>query len=152
LADLYWHLIACNIEENDLSELSDRLMFGAHKAESMHLARQLVTKGMQYLSSQEKPSTISQYLATMPVIAIAAAWIYVTNEAVRENIQKYWVVWRHIHPIANGHTLREMGLQPGPRFGAILKRLHEAWLDGEVSNPEEEARLLTQLVAEDNEN
>jgi tRNA nucleotidyltransferase (CCA-adding enzyme) len=42
--------------------------------------------------------------------------------------------------------LKSMGVKPGPRFGEILWRLREAWLDGVVSTEEEENFLLDRLL------
>jgi len=51
--------------------------------------------------------------------------------------------------LTNGNTLRDMGLPPGPRYSIILKRLRDAWLDGEVTNPAEEKNLLQALLKGD---
>ena len=69
-----------------------------------------------------------------------------SNPEAREKIQKYWLEWRHIQPITNGHTLRDLGLPPGPRYSIILKRLQDAWLDGKVTNEIEEKKLLQELI------
>ena len=42
-----------------------------------------------------------------------------------------------------------LGLLPGPGLGRILFRLKEAWLDGAITNLEEENNLVKLLVAEE---
>jgi tRNA nucleotidyltransferase (CCA-adding enzyme) len=46
----------------------------------------------------------------------------------------------------NGHSLRALGLEPGPQYRRILERLRAAWLDGEVSSAEQEDALLRILL------
>ncbi|MEO8610063.1 MAG: CBS domain-containing protein [Chloroflexota bacterium] len=146
IADLYWHLIASNILQSNLPGFCERLLFGATQTQTMAAACQLTTEGQQILSEEMKPSTISQYLTPIPAIALVTGWLRIKDQNVREKIKKYWLEWRHIQPLANGNTLRDMGLPPGPRYSAILKRLKEAWLDSEVSNAAEEKTLLQALV------
>ncbi|PJF22035.1 MAG: hypothetical protein CUN56_08070, partial [Phototrophicales bacterium] len=67
----------------------------------------------------------------------------------RERIQQYIETWRHISPITTGHTLKSKGLPPGPRYRAILERLRDARLDGEIQTDEQENALLEQLIAND---
>jgi tRNA nucleotidyltransferase (CCA-adding enzyme) len=149
IADLYWHLIASNVSQADLPSFCDRLMFGATVTNSMAAACQLATGGQQKLTEAIKPSLISQYLSPMPAIALVIGWLRITDVETREQIQNYWLEWRHIQPVTNGNTLRDMGLPPGPRYSIILKRLRDAWLDGEVANAAEEKNLLQALLKGD---
>jgi tRNA nucleotidyltransferase (CCA-adding enzyme) len=146
IADLYWHLIASNIPLEKLSGLCDRLLFGAAISNSMMAACQLAIEGQQKLAGDIKPSVISQYLVAMPALALVIGWLRINDAEVREKIQKYWLEWRHIQPNTNGNILRDMGLPPGPRYSAILKRLREAWVDGEITNAAEEKNLLKTLI------
>ena len=146
IPDLYWHLIASNIPQADLHGFCDRLMFGVTITNSMLAACRIATEGQQKLIAEIKPSLVSQYLTPMPALALLIGWLRISNADAREKIQKYWLEWRHIQPITNGHTLHDMGLAPGPRYSIILKRLREAWLDGEITNAAEEKNLLQALI------
>jgi hypothetical protein len=42
--------------------------------------------------------------------------------------------------------LKARGLAASPAYQAILQALRDAWLDGDVDNPEEESTLLDQLI------
>jgi tRNA nucleotidyltransferase (CCA-adding enzyme) len=61
-------------------------------------------------------------------------------------LREYLVTWRHIKPTINGNDLKGRGLEPGPRFAGILRRLRAAWLDGEVHSSHEEHTLLDRLL------
>lgn len=63
-------------------------------------------------------------------------------------LEQYIHRWRKIQPITSGEDLRLMGLQPGPAFRKILDHLRSAWLDGEISSPEAEQQLLSDLLKE----
>jgi tRNA nucleotidyltransferase (CCA-adding enzyme) len=112
----------------------------------MLAACRITTEGQQKLIAEIKPSLISQYLTPMPALALLIGWLRISSADAHEKIQKYWLEWRHIQPITNGHTLRDMGLPPGPRYSTILKRLREAWLDGEITNAAQEKNLLHMLI------
>jgi tRNA nucleotidyltransferase (CCA-adding enzyme) len=58
----------------------------------------------------------------------------------------YISLWRHVKPRTTGNDLKARGLPPGPRYGEILTRLRAAWLDGEVTDKEQELALLERLL------
>ena len=49
-------------------------------------------------------------------------------------------------PIVLGRHLLELGVQPGPRMGEILRAVYEKQLDGEVTSLEEGLRLARTLI------
>jgi tRNA nucleotidyltransferase (CCA-adding enzyme) len=148
ITQLYWHIIAANIPQNNLATLCERLMFAHTIAESMIAARQLIETTDKRTFGEMRVSDIVERLSAVPELALITVWLYVQDKKVRENIRRFWVEWRHIQPISNGHTLHEMGLAPGPCYGVILKRLKEAWLDSEVKTEAEEKQLLQKLIHE----
>ena len=42
--------------------------------------------------------------------------------------------WRHVKPKITGNDLKKFGIEPGPKYQIILRKLRNAWLDGEVKN------------------
>jgi len=61
---------------------------------------------------------------------------------VKEFVREYFLRLKDLRPTISGQDLLAAGLSPGPQVGQILKRLREAWLDGEVSSPKEERTWL----------
>jgi tRNA nucleotidyltransferase (CCA-adding enzyme) len=88
-----------------------------------------------------KPSQWTFYLEDLPSIAVYAVYLVRKEPALRE----YLVHWRNIKPTLTGNDLKERGLEPGPHFADILRRLRAAWLDGEVVTKDEELALLGKL-------
>lgn len=54
-----------------------------------------------------------------------------------EKARSLGVEHRPPEPIVKGRHLLEMGLEPGPRVGEILKAVYELQLDGKVTNLDE---------------
>jgi tRNA nucleotidyltransferase (CCA-adding enzyme) len=49
-------------------------------------------------------------------------------------------------PLLLGRHLLELGMQPGPEMGAVLKQIYEKQLDGEIKTTEEGIALATQIL------
>jgi tRNA nucleotidyltransferase (CCA-adding enzyme) len=62
-------------------------------------------------------------------------------------LSKYLTKWRYVKPFTTGDELKQLGLEPGPRYKEILFRLRIAWLDGDVKTREKELELRDRLVA-----
>ena len=63
-------------------------------------------------------------------------------------IEKFIHSWQNIHPSYDGNNLLAMGVPTGPHYRLILNRLRNAWLDGNISNQEEEKSMLQMLISE----
>lgn len=96
-----------------------------------------------------QPSTVVNRFDQLPKRSLALLWLDPqTPEALSAAISRYMVEWRHVQPYADGHTLKERGLPPGPDYRRILNRLRQAWLDGELESEQEEQDLLDRLLAD----
>ncbi len=144
-ADLYWHVIASTIPVETLPDLCERLLFGRRKAQALlHTARLVQQDTLR--QSGMKPSQVVDALEGIAEAALLAAWLLVDEPLVREHIQRYMQEWQHIQPATTGHTLRAMGLPPGPCYSVILKRLRDARLDGQAASADDEQKLLRQWL------
>jgi len=92
-----------------------------------------------------RPSAVVARLEDVPLMSVFATWLAAPAEQ-RAVLENYLLRWRHIKPGVTGHTLKERGLQPSPRYQKILRRLRDAWLDGEISSQAEESALLDALT------
>lgn len=50
-------------------------------------------------------------------------------------------------PLLLGRHLLELGMTPGPEIGALLKRVYEKQLDGEITSTEEAVALASKMLA-----
>ncbi|MEJ2706293.1 MAG: CBS domain-containing protein [Anaerolineales bacterium] len=96
----------------------------------------------------EKPSGVVKWLQDLPPLSIYAVYQATSDIRLRKLLQTYAFKWKKITPTIDGHDLRERGLPPGPIYRHVLGRLREAWLDGEITNQEEEQAFLQHLLEE----
>jgi hypothetical protein len=92
------------------------------------------------------PSKVVRRLEEVGVLPILANCLASQDPDTCSILLKYLRVWRHIHPTINGYDLQSRGLAPGPAYKYILGNLKDAWLDGKVTNTEEESKLFGQLL------
>jgi len=94
----------------------------------------------------QKISSLVEHLAeaTTPSLAV----LYSEAEPfIQEKINSYQRDWRHIQPGIDGHTLVSLGIPPGPGYRFILHEMRKAWLDGEVTNMDQEKAFLQHLLS-----
>ncbi|MPN21366.1 hypothetical protein SDC9_168745 [bioreactor metagenome] len=91
-------------------------------------------------------SQFCRHLNGLPVTGGFALYILAKTGIFKEKLDKYFSKWRFVSPFTDGNRLKEMGLQPGPKYSEILERLRSAWIEGEVNSQVEEEKLLTQLL------
>ncbi len=139
---LGWTLNLMDFTEADIESLAERLAFPV-----------LLTKAILSASKLKKdlpsfkdwnPSQWTFHLDELPSLSIYAVYL-VSKENV---LSEYLAKWQHVKPITTGDDLKARGLEPGPRFGEILRQLRAAWLDGEVETKEEEVKLVQRLLKE----
>ena len=115
--------------------------------------KELIQAACQLWAEQDtlltaRASQITERLDKTPTLAIYALYLATDHKELRCSLQKYIAHWKHITPKTTGHDLNLRGLPPGPHFKEILKTLRAAWIDGEVTDFQQEAELLDRLVQE----
>lgn len=141
LTALNWHLTLAHIPAAALPAVCERLLFSVSDTRSL-LDTAVLVQQPGLLVRDAPPSQISARLDGMSAVALLAGWIITEDDRLR----RYYRDWRHVRPQTNGHSLRALGLEPGPQYRRILERLRAAWLDGEVSSAEQEDALLRVLL------
>jgi len=92
-----------------------------------------------------KPGAVYRLLHPIPEPALK---ILAALEPVRvsRHIKDQLRVFSHTRPELTGRDLRALGVEPGPRYRAILERLLYARLDGRVRSREDELRLCRRML------
>jgi tRNA nucleotidyltransferase (CCA-adding enzyme) len=147
--ELYWHAIVPPIPLEKLPGLCNRLVLGQALSQSLIDTAQLVQQAGDLANPLLRPSQIVQYLASLSETALFVGWLFIEAETAREHIRRYMLEWRHVQPETSGHTLREMGLKPGPCYTRILNRLRAGRLDGEITSLDDEQRRVDSMVREE---
>jgi tRNA nucleotidyltransferase (CCA-adding enzyme) len=140
---LIWSLWLAPVKLDAIKPLSRRLRFPAALTRLL-LAASILRIDLPSLKGS-KPSGWVDRLEDVPEFAIYTLSLSAkgrTKQALLDYLEK----WRHIKPKTTGHDLKKLGLSPGPEYKNIIHQLRNAWLDGEVETPKDEAALLKQLV------
>ncbi len=145
--DLGWCLLLADVPPDDLTALCDHLIFSRPLTGAILDTARLV-QNLDGLGEPEiKPSQVVARLTGIADLALGAAWI-ITDGLPRQRIWQYANEWRAVRSAINGHDLRARGLKSGPCYAAILSRLRDARLDGDITTDADENRLLQTLVDE----
>ena len=94
-----------------------------------------------------KPSTIYHRLHGHATEAVEATLVASTSTHAQRNIALYQDKLRMMKTSLKGNDLANLGVQPGPRVGEIMRELFKARLDGLVDNRTDELALAKSLIA-----
>lgn len=147
---LYMALWLYDLPKQEMRSVADRLKF---RRETLTLLEDTVDlrEHLNVLKDpRSRPSQIVRLLDRRTPAAFFVIAVAEDDPVLWERYDAYMTTWRHVRPTIDGTYLRkELGLRPSPAFGRILRRLRDAWLDGEITTPEEERALLETLVKEE---
>jgi len=94
------------------------------------------------------PSAFTREMEKIPIYGCYALYCITSDTIIRDRLRNYAEKWRFIKPGIDGHDLQQRGLTPGPGFASILAEIRDAWIDGRITSPEEEDRLIDRLIRE----
>jgi tRNA nucleotidyltransferase (CCA-adding enzyme) len=141
---LGWLLWLMSLSHTDIGSLNVRLQFTSDFLASLFAASTMFSNLSSFV--ELKPSQFVERVGLYPLNAVEAVYFIAHDEKLKDIFFKYLSEWRHIKPHITGDDLKERGLEPGPKYGEILRRLRAAWLDGEIHSKEQESKLLEELL------
>ncbi|MCI0554477.1 MAG: CCA tRNA nucleotidyltransferase [Anaerolineae bacterium] len=141
---LGWLLWLMSLSHNDIGSLNLRLQFTSDFLASLFATSTMFSTLSSF--ADITPSQCVERLSLYPLNAVEAVYFIAPDEKIKDVFFKYLAEWRHVKPHITGDDLRERGLEPGPRYAEILRRLRAAWLDGEIKSTEQESKLLDKLL------
>lgn len=127
-----------------ISAFAERLMLGRSQEYlfiKLHHARLQLP-----LFPDWQPSEVYDLLHTLPPLGWVVLWAMATNPSQRHQIEHYISTSRYISPTVDGHRLKLAGVTPGPAMGEIIRELRHAWINGDITNTEQEDSYLQQLI------
>lgn len=141
--NLIYLLWLSHVPGDDLVSVCKRLKL----SESLRRNIQDIQRIIDIIPKMKKssPSRICSELDEIHPLAIFVASLKMEPDSV-EILDKYMLSWKIITPKTSGNDLRERGIPPGPVYQKILERLRSAWLDGEISSPQDEMTLLERII------
>jgi tRNA nucleotidyltransferase (CCA-adding enzyme) len=145
---LRYAMLCFRLSEDEVQAVSHRLHFPTSMMVKI-LEANRIGREFNKLVGKSTPSAIVAYFEGFREESLAAAWLALAEQKEAQSaIASYLREWRHISSTADGVTLRNLDLPPGPKYKQILWTLRAAWIDGEISSAAEEEALLQQLVEE----
>ena len=145
LPSLYFCLLAYPLDEEETSQLVRRLNMPSRLAKAVKDTIRLKRCLPRLDKPRLKPSSIYQFLQEYHPLAVKANAIATDNAAARHHLELFLSRLRYIKPCLNGEGLQRLGIPEGEELGRILRRLHQARLDGEVSTRDDEEKLALKL-------
>jgi len=145
-SDLGWLLWLMSCSKDEIASLNNRLQFTADLLASLFAVTIMFEDQTSF--TELKPSECVERLESFPVNAVEAMGYVAKDLRVKERFDEYISNWRYVKPHTTGNDLKALGIEPGPQYAIILRKLRNAWLDGDVKTEEEEQALLNLLVSE----
>ena len=143
---IYLSLLVYRLSHEENEAFLARLNVPSKLAQVTRETLSLRDKSKDLEASDLPRSQMYEWLRDCSPQAIRASIIASDSPLVRQRFRLFLSKLRRLRPSLNGDDLRSLGLPPGPQMGQILKRLHAARLDGEVSTREEETALVQKLL------
>jgi tRNA nucleotidyltransferase (CCA-adding enzyme) len=142
----YLALLTSSMDQSELTSFTERLRIGAEETQFLHEVVRLRESITALTATVMLPSTIYRLLS--PFTREARFVLAVISDAslVRSRLELFERELALTTPGVDGHFLRALGLPPGPIYGEILTRLRDAWLDGQITDPEQERSLARHLA------
>jgi tRNA nucleotidyltransferase (CCA-adding enzyme) len=141
----YFALLTRHLDDEELRHVCKRIKVQRKTVEDLSAARDLLEL-MPFLGEPQRPSALDAALRPFNDRVLLVGWAAAPSAPTRQQIAHYARVLRHVHPLHDGEALKELGLQPGPQFGAILRALRAACLDGRVRDEAGERTLIDDLL------
>ena len=145
LPGAYWPLLAWRTAPAQVPGIVRRLALNRQQAAAVRAVPQLRALHDRLGRPSLRPSQVAEVLRTFPppaVWALAAAG----EGLVRDRCLEYLRRWRYVRTSLRGDDLLELGAEPGPALGEVLRRLKVAKLDGEVRSRRGEEAFVRRLL------
>ncbi len=144
-ANLYWCVLMAGIPAEKIPDVAERLLISKQMAETYINAAEIIQQPGILNQPHAKPSEIYDRLKSITSPALMTAWLLHKGH-IRTHIEQYLTELHDVKTTLDGHSLRDLGVKPGPCMGMILQRLLDARLDGEITDAAQERQMAQQLL------
>jgi tRNA nucleotidyltransferase (CCA-adding enzyme) len=144
--ELYLALLVYRLTEEQTAQLILCLALPKAHAKMLTEAANIKVSLEELERPDIEPSQIYSILHGCGPVAIVANYVASDSPAVKERIALYLDRLHKVKPSLTGTDLQKLGIPPGPQMKAILRRLLDARLDGEVRDRRGEEKLVEGLA------
>lgn len=149
---LFFLALTMNMERKETGQVLRRLGL-TRREEREHLTtRELVGEAlgklMNWREGVSRPSDIYFALEKLPLEGVLFLMAKSRKELIRKYISQYLTIWRFHSLDITGEDLKRLGLEPGPVFTRILRKVLSAGIDGDAPGRDEQLALAVRLIRE----
>jgi tRNA nucleotidyltransferase (CCA-adding enzyme) len=141
LAFIVWLL---QIKGADCLEIAERFHLNNQISDALKRALRLWNEFETLVAL--RPGELAERMEDLPPMAGYALVLLCPDMKLKNEIEQNYVRWYKFSPTTDGNRLKEMGLEPGPRYSEIIRRLRAAWIDGEITSGEQEEAMLMEIL------
>jgi len=140
---LLWYAWLTSLD--DITDIMERLLFAGQRTQAVTAAAKIRREAADLAAPETPISRAVIALERLPAEALTMVLrlIPADQRAILEQRFAYRLTRM---PRTDGNILRQRGMAPGPIYKLILDRLRVAWLDGDITTPEQEEARLKQLL------
>lgn len=141
--------ICLGISKKNMWQIYQRLSFSQRQEREFVQMREAIFKASGQIINIKQdlaPSQIYEILSPVPVEGILFIMARAEIENVKKNISKYLTQLRNREIEVGGDDLKDMGLEPGPIYTALLTEVKKACLDGIARTREDQLEFLHKKV------
>ncbi|MBI3743127.1 MAG: CCA tRNA nucleotidyltransferase [Chloroflexi bacterium] len=140
--NLYLALLGLRLKAETIEAVAERLRLASAKAAAMRDGQRLWNALAPLEDASIRPSGVVALLSTYANEAVAACRVATPMPIIETHLRRYQEELRSVQAELNGDDVIALGVPRGPDIGKLLRALHDARLDGEVSNRDGEAALV----------
>jgi tRNA nucleotidyltransferase (CCA-adding enzyme) len=142
----YLALLTSSMDQSELASFTERLRIRTEETQFLHEVVRLRESMTALSATAMLPSTLYRLLSPYAREARFVLSVLCNATLVRQRLEVFERELAPTMPGIDGHFLRTLGLPPGPIYGEILTKLRDAWLDGQITDSEQEEALARHLA------
>jgi tRNA nucleotidyltransferase (CCA-adding enzyme) len=143
---MFWGVLAFEFNAAEIEEFVKRLRLSNAERETLLQVCDLRGNEPALAAETLAPSALAHQLENYSDDALAIYALATDSPRVAERIELYRTRLRHIAPELTGDDLKQRGIPPSPQYRAILTRLRDARLDGQIATRAEEEEIVRRIV------
>lgn len=150
MSAVYLCLLIYRLSGEEIQTCISRLKMPGWARKAVQNTARLRDSIPQLSTPKLRPSQIYREVERYSPEAIQAVALASDSHVIQERLELYLDVLRYVKSSLNGEDLQRMGIKEGKKIGHMLRTIHDARLDGEVVNRQEEGQLVQRMLAKEN--
>ena len=151
LANLYLLALCSAVPAEETEACFERLGLNASLRTMLLDLRETIRTTIQALGEwnrqgSKRISRLHRLLSPLPLDGLLYLMARLPEDSLGRFVSRYIYKWRHVRADITGEDLMQLGLEPGPVFGEILRSVLAAKLDGTATTREKQLGLAERLV------